>query len=223
MAEATCKAYEFARIVTAFPEYPEAVQAIDVSPDGRTLALAGSQGHMTIWDTASGELRHDFAKQNAAIGWVRFAPDGKTLAFGVGGQIRRWDMKTESFLEPLGQTSDAPSCCGAFSPDGRLLASGTHEQRIRAWDLATGRERPPLVGHLGRVSAVAFAPDGRTLASGSWDRSVRLWSVAAWQEVANLEGHQGRVACLTFASRGTILVSGSDALPGEIRCWRTTR
>ncbi len=210
---------EALRLFFAEPNYTEGVQALGLSPDGRTLALASTRGSVTLWDVADGQLRHTLPEVQPAIQWLHFSPDGETLASNAGGQVRLWDARTGRLTGALGEVAESPSLCAAFSPDGRVLVSGTSEQGLRAWELATRQERTPLVGHLGRVSAVAFAPDGKTLASGSWDRTVRLWNVVAWQEAAVLEGHQGNVTCLTFAPDGKMLLSGGDALPGEILCW----
>jgi WD40 repeat protein len=65
-----------------------------------------------------------------------------------------------------------------FSPDGTILATGSHDQAIKLWDAATGHELIALRGHTGNVYAVAFSPDGTRLASGSLDGTVRLWDMA---------------------------------------------
>ena len=67
----------------------------------------------------------------------------------------------------------------AFSPDGATLASGSNDNTVRLWSVASRATVATLSGHTSVVCSVAFSPDGDTLASGSGDKSVRLWSVAS--------------------------------------------
>jgi len=64
----------------------------------------------------------------------------------------------------------------AFSPDGRLLATASHDKTARLWNTATGACLRTLTGHTDVLNAVAFSPDGRLLATASRDKTARVWN-----------------------------------------------
>ncbi|GKT45906.1 vegetative incompatibility protein HET-E-1 [Colletotrichum spaethianum] len=98
----------------------------------------------------------------------------------------------------------------AFSPNGRMLASASHNETVKLWDAATGQYLMALEGHSDWVTSVAFSPDGRVLASASHDETIKLWDSATGQCLMTLEGHSGTVTSVAFSPDGRVLASASQ-------------
>ncbi len=102
----------------------------------------------------------------------------------------------------------------AFSPNSKMLASGSDDRKIRLWNISQTKAEPELIevleGHNFWVGSVAFSPDGQKLASGSYDKTIRVWDLNHLKEdPIVLRGHEQSVTSVAFYFDGKKLVSGS--------------
>lgn len=187
------------------------------SPDGKRLAAPSADNMVKIWDAATGRELLTLKNRAQGVEYVVFSPDSKLLASGHGGfdpgkrrdidcVVKLWDAETgQEVLTLSGHSEKVHGLC--FSPDGKRLASTSHDQTVMVWDTSTGQALFTLRGHTSVTSDVAFSPDGKRLASASWDTTVMLWDTTTGLEVLTLRGHRGGVEGVAFSPDGKRLAS----------------
>ena len=120
------------------------------------------------------------------------------------------DVITEPIRTFNGHTdSICPEGCVVFSPDGQYALSGSWDNTLKLWEVATGTEIRTFRGHSDYVYSVAFSADGRYALSGSRDNTLKLWEVATGTEIRTLRGHSSIVYSVAFSPDGHYLLSGS--------------
>ncbi|MBX9256045.1 hypothetical protein H1Q63_19255 [Desmonostoc muscorum CCALA 125] len=98
----------------------------------------------------------------------------------------------------------------AFSPDGKLLATGDSYGGLCLYQVADGKQLLVCTGHKDWLWDVAFSPNGNTLASSSKDQTIKLWDVNTGYCLATLQGHSGGIWSVAFNPEGNILASASE-------------
>ena len=154
-----------------------------------------------------------------------FAPKRSIVRKQFTDQIPRWMQRLpevqkdwSALLQTLEGHSDRVHSV-AFSPNGKLIASGSGDRTVRLWEAATGAPHgEPLKGHSHWVHSVAFSPDGKLIASGSDDCTVRLWEAATGAPYGEpLKGHSHWVHSVAFSPDGKLIASGSN--DKTVRLW----
>src|SRR5262249_14100482 len=133
-----------------------------------------------------------------------------------------WDAATGKEIRTLKDHSDAVNSL-AFSPDSRLLASGSADRAVKVWEAATGKRLYPLGEATDCEHAVARSPTGRPLAGAGVDKSIRVWTVSAREGklVKSIFAHEGPITRLVYSPDGkTIYSLGEDRI---IKSWDAAR
>ncbi|MDB5386971.1 MAG: serine/threonine protein kinase [Planctomycetaceae bacterium] len=213
-------------------------ESIDVSPDGRRLAVSvfewSGGGRVELHDLILGSSpplvaskRQVHQGYSKSVRCVIFSGTGEHIASaGTDGIVLLCDgftgIKSQEFhLPPLQGEQEGIGHCVAFSPDSQLLAAGGRPRAV-LWNVKTGAQQVLPEEHRREIMSLAFTQDGACLATGSTD-GIRFWNVKRGSQIgANLDGHGGNVISgLVFTADNSMLIScGYDS---SIRFWNLTQ
>ncbi|KAB0242961.1 protein kinase [Microcystis aeruginosa EAWAG127a] len=160
-----------------------------------------------------------------ALGGVLLLGVGITQAYGyfkykqfpASLQLLISNFPSGNFLEKTLTGHSDSVLSVAYSPDGRYLASGSGDNTIKIWEVATGKELRTLTGHSSGVYSVVYSPDGRYLASGGGDNTIKIWEVATGKQLRTLTGHSSRSLSVVYSPDSRYLASAS--IDNSIKIW----
>jgi serine/threonine protein kinase len=196
------------RAITTLDTHEQGVEAVTFSTDGTVLATAGDS--VRLWNLAGRHSPLPIAGQRLLT--TTFGPRGRTLATAGTHAVRLWNLTRPA--RPA--TVTTPAAGMAFSPGGKLLATGDDERGVRLWNVGGHRLLSTVPRFGGRVNAVAFSPDGRTLACAS-GAAVLLWDTTTGAPATSLDARTRTVESVAFSPDGrTLATAGDDA---AVRLW----
>lgn len=200
------------------------------SPDGRSVAAAGEDGAIRVYNTASGRQAAVLAAGDMAVDSAVFSPDGRSIvtaglaADGSEGIVRIWDAaapyRGRVFARDTQEIQSA-----AFSRDGRLIVTSTPDTAV-IWDARTGQRRVTIRVPESRLQGnpamailgASVSPDGRWVLTNHYD-AARLWSAATGKLVRTLRANAGIVYSAAFGRDGTRVVTANG--DGTAVVWDT--
>ena len=171
-----------------------------------------------LWRQIHDQSIRTFTGHTKQVNSVAFSPDGGgALSGSRDNTLKLWDLATGKEIRTFTghgsldafQSRDTGVNSVAFSPDGHMALSGSHDKTLKLWDLAAGKEIRTFTGHAHSVNSVAISPNGRTALSGSDDHTLKLWDLATGKEIRTFTGHADVVNSVAFSPDGHMALSGS--------------
>lgn len=158
----------------------DGVSNVAFSPDGTRFITVG--GSLRLWEGRTGEPVGAPLAGSDGVASVAFSPDGRRI---VGNDLKLWDTRSGQPIDTLFDDATV-GVSAAFSPDGKRIVSVDRDDRLRAWDAATGEAigRPIEKGEMaGGISSVVFSPNGNRLVLNGSAGAPRLWEIFdGWAE-----------------------------------------
>ena len=226
-----------------------AAARIAISADGKKIVTGGYDAKFQLWDAATGKRLVEYTQHNPDNPRSRqqktrrrvavdIAPDGESVvsaAFsnrpvdaGVRPQLHIWsgDSETRITRRQL-DLSDYPTqwgiTCVAFSPDGKLIATGGSklhgsDETLRIWNAETGEQLRAIKAHGRTVLDVTFSPDGDRVVSASEDKSIAVWDINSGRRLLRIGGLDFDLT-VAYSPDGKRIISGDWSK--RIRFWDT--
>lgn len=209
------------------------IHAVAISSNGKMIASASEV--IKLLDVSTGKeirtiipspkhsgIRDWFSQGNVTINSLAISPDGNLIAGGIeSGVVKLWDAHTgreiHTLYTSLNVVYDWVGCV-AFSPDGKIVASGG--DMIKLWRVDTGKEIRTIKKFFGTaewVRSISFSPDSKLIAAGTKDKKIGLWQVDSGKKFRTLKGHSAPINAVAFSPDGVHLASaGKD---GALKIW----
>lgn len=206
------------------------ITALAYSPDSKLLAVSGY--HEVLLHEADGNAPvARLVGRSPKITSIQFSPDGTKLAVAGGapslfGEIQIWDVAKRELLRS--ETIGFDTLYGlSFNDEGTLLSYGTFDNRVRAIQVADGKQVMSMDAHTDLVFGTTFSLKNDHVISVSRDMSMKLTELKTSQFIDNITSitpgalKGGLMAVQRHPSEEQVLIGGADGEPKLYKIFRT--
>lgn len=202
-----------------FRGHTRSVTSVLFDTDGKHVISASFDGTIRRWNVEiDGDVGEIISSHLDEVRYICLSPNERILAFtGRDGVIRFINLTHGSIIDQL-FVSDAPVKALAFSPNGKLIASGNQNSMVQLWSIDTQMELKRFQGQFSsHVLTTAFSKDGRQLLCGSGGGTIRQWDIETGAELRRLASHTHAILSAVYSFDGRRILSGS--VDGTVRIW----
>jgi len=217
---------EIQQKVAQLPGDPFGIHFLTFSPDGESL-ISGNYEGIRFWDVKTQQQVDWLPRPGDNVHSFAISPDGQYFAWVFSFydysndverfEIRLWEMESRQEVGRFPHETWVESI--ATSPDGKTLASGTHNS-IQLWDIEKQQQIGRLRGDFDAPSTLAISPDGSRLVSFYGGKNtIRLWDIPSLSQVAVLEKHIHPVSSIAFFPDSRTIAIASEWWSRNIHLW----
>src|SRR6266702_70970 len=110
-----------------------------------------------------------------------------------------------------------PALNVAWSPDGRMVASGGRDSSVQVWNTQTGKRLLVYQGHTDVITSVSWSPDCSRIASAGYDTTIQVWAASSGKRLLLYQGHTDAVYGVAWSPDGSRIASSGD--DGTVQVW----
>ena len=209
-------------------ELRKPIRTVVFSRDGAQLSVAGDDQQIHLFSSETGETLDRISGQGSEIVALAALDAGKLLAAGRNKSLVTWDSLSPWKLERKIGSMDSPTqlvdrvTAVAFSPDGKLLATGGGEPsrsgELKLWNADSGElVRAVAEAHSDTIFGIDFSADGKYVATAGADRFMKIFAVETGKLLKSCEGHTHHVLGVAWQADGRLLATaGADKV---VKIW----
>jgi WD40 repeat protein len=181
-------------------------------PDGKVIAIADSDGKVTVFDLAKGAPLESFTVGSAGAPSMGFSTDGKTLLI-AGAQVEAWLLGSDAQAITFAATKDEMPRT-AFSPDRQTVARWGDKDDVTLWKVS-GRSRVQTLKAGTGYRAVALSNDGKVAVGSAPSGPLTIWDAAKGTVVRTIPTG-GAVTAVALSPDGKWIATGGFS---DVKLW----